>query len=260
MDETNNGEMVPLDPAANEQGQAQPDSGEALLLARMLLGLLLVGGEELLTRLQAMQSELEAGTELAASDVVAEDATMRELLGYMALGTFVRGQKRLSKGIERGLRFSARTAGRALGLFDRLTDNPLGQPVRRPVEKLLWNLVQEGERSVREGRRETQNARLLAMRSLGDITNDAVDAVSANPELTALIRRIVAQQSAGFADTVVDNTRQVTSTADGLAEGFARRLFLRKPRRELPPSLLAGKPLDMYAPRPESEGAEDNEG
>ena len=185
---------------------------------------------------------------------------MRELLGYMALGTFVRGQKRLSRGIERSIRLSARTTGRALGLFDRLTDNPLGRPVRRPVEKLLWNLVQEGERSVREGRRETQNARLLAIRSLGDITNEAVDAISANPELTALIRRIVAQQSVGLADTMVDNTRQVTSMADGLAEGVARRLFLRKPRRELPPSPLAGKPLDMYAPRPEAEGAEGNEG
>lgn len=260
MGEIDNGEMVPLERAAGKELQVRPDSGEALLLTRMLVGLLLVGGEELLSRLQAAQADLEAGTELAASDVVAEDATMRELLGYMAVGTFVRGQKRLSRGIERSLRFSARATGRALGLFDRLTDNPLGQPVRRPVEKLLWNLVQEGERSVREGRRETQNARLLAIRSLGDITNDAVDAISANPELTALIRRIVAQQGAGFADTVVDNTRQVTSTADGLVEGVARRIFLRKPRRELPPSPLAGKPLDMYEPRPESEGAEDNDG
>jgi hypothetical protein len=144
-------------------------------------------------------------------------------------------------------------------LFDRLTDNPLGRPVRRPVEKLLWNLVQEGERSVREGRRETQNARLLATRSLGDITNEAVDAISANPELTALIRRIVAQQGAGFADTVVDNTRQITTTADAVTEGLVRRLLRRQPRRELPPSPLAGKPLDMYAPNPESEGANDDD-
>lgn len=259
MSQIDNGEMVPLDRAADDQGQTQADSGQALLLTRMLLGLLLVGGEELLSRLQTVQAELEAGTELAASDVVAEDATMRELVGYMAIGTFARGQKRLSKGIERGFRFSARTTGRALGLFDRLTDNPLGRPVRRPVEKLLWNLVQEGERAVREGRREAHNARLLAGRTVGDITNDVIETMAENPELTTLIRRQVGQQSMGFAGTMVDNTRQITTTADAVTEGLVRRLLRRQPRRELPASPLAGKPLDMYAPRPESEGAEDHD-
>jgi len=260
MHDLENGEIVVQDLAIDNQGQPQAESGEALLLPRMLLGLLLVGGDELLSRLKELQAELEAGTELAASEVVAGDLSERELLSYMAIGTLVRGQRRLLGGLQRGAQSSVATAGRVLRLFDQLTDNPLGRPVRRPVEKLLWNLVQEGERVVREGRREVHNARLLATRSLEDIISDAIDAISTNPELTVLIRRIVAQQSVGLADTIVDNTRQVTTTADGVAEGVVRRIFLRKPRRELPPSPLAGQPLDMYTPRPESEGAEDNDG
>jgi hypothetical protein len=259
MDKIDSGEMVPLDRADDGEGQVHSDTGEAVLLTRMLLGLLLVGGEELLTRLQDVQAELEAGTELAVSDVVAEDATMRELLGYMAIGTFVRGQKRLSKGVQRGLRLSVRTTGRALGLFDRLTDNALGQPLRRPIEKLLWNLIQEGEQAVREGRREAHNARLLAGRTVGDITNDVIETIAENPELTTLIRRQVGQQSMGFAGTMVDNTRQIATTADAVTEGLVRRLLRRQSRRELPPSPLAGKPLDMYAPHQESEGAEAND-
>jgi len=185
--------IVPLDTTDDDVGPPQAETGEGLLLARFLLGLLLVGGDELLSRLKELQAELEAGTELAASEVVTGDLSERELLRYMAIGTLVRGQKRLLRGLQRGARSSARTAGRALRLFGRLTDNPLGRPVRRPVKKLLWNLVDEGERVVRDGRREAHNARLLAVRSLDDITDDAGDAISTNPKLTALIRGIVAQ-------------------------------------------------------------------
>jgi hypothetical protein len=243
----------------NEDLLVPEESEERHLVTPFLLGILLLGSDQLLAHLRAVQTEMERSAELATSELAAGDETMGELLGYLAISTLMRGQKRLSRGIQRGIRFSVGTTGRALGLFDRLTDNPLGRPVRRPVEKLLWNLVQSGEQAVREGRREAHNAKLLAGRTVGDITNAVIEAMAENPELTTLIRRQVGQQSMGFAGTMVDNTRQITTTADALTEGVIRRLLRRQPRRELPPSPLAGKPLDMYAPHPESEGVEDHE-
>jgi hypothetical protein len=57
----------------------------------------------------------------------------------------------------------------------------------------------------------------------------------------------------------MSNSRQLGVSADDLAEGVLRRLLRRKQRRELPPSLLAGKPLTMYDPRNPVQGAQDED-
>jgi hypothetical protein len=44
----------------------------------------------------------------------------------------------------------------------------------------------------------------------------------------------------------MDNTRQVTTTADYVVEGVLRRLLRRPSRQALPPSPLEGKPQEMY--------------
>ncbi len=258
MDDTDRGMIVPLDTTDDDVGPPQAETGEGLLLTRFLLGLLLVGSDELMARLQALQPELEAGTGLAASEVVSEETTTRELLGYMAVGMFIRGQKRLSQGIRRGVRLSVGMTGRALGMVNRLTDNPLGRPVRRPVESFLWNLVQEGERAVREGRAEAQNARLLAGRTLAEITDDLMEYIIENPELMVLIRRQVGEQSTGLASTAASSARQLGAGADGAVEGAVRRLLRRPPRRELPPSSLPGDPQTVYVRRTSS--GEDQDG
>ena len=257
MDDTDRDMIVPLDTTDSDVGPLQAETGEGLLLTRFLLGLLLVGSDELAARLQALQSELEAGTGLAASEIVSEQTTTRELLGYMAVGMFVRGQKRLSRGIRRGVRLSMGMTGRALGIVNRLTDNPLGRPVRRPVESLLWNLVQEGEQAMREGRAEAQNARLLAGRTLAEITDDLMEYIIENPELMVLIRRQVGEQSTGLANTATDSARQLGAGADGAVEGAVRRLLRRPPRRELPPSPLPGNPQTAYVRRTSSGEEQD---
>lgn len=249
--------LVPLDTTDGDVGPPEAEAGEGLLLTRFLLGILLVGSDELTARLQALQSELEAGTGLAASEIASEETTMRELLGYMAVGMFVRGQKRLSRGIRRGVRLSMGMTSRALGIVNRLTDNPLGRPVRRPVESLLWNLVQEGEQAVREGRAEAQNARLLAGRTLAEITDDLMEYIIENPELMMLIRRQVGEQSTGLVSTATSSARQFGAGADGAVEGAVRRLLRRPPRRELPPSSLPGDPQTVYVRRTSLGGAQD---
>ena len=259
MDDTDRGMIVPLETTDDAGGPTQAEAGEGLLLTRFLLGLLLVGSDELMSRLQALQSELEAGTGLAVSEIVSEDTATRDWLGYMAVGMFLQGQKRLSRGIRRGVRLSVGVTGRALGIVNRLTDNPLGRPVRRPVESFLWNLVQEGERAVREGRAEAQNARLLAGRTLAEISDDLMEYIIENPELMVMIRRQVGEQSIGLASTATSSARQLGAGADGAIEGAVRRILRRQPRRELPPSPLPADPQVVYSRRP-SAGEKDDGG
>jgi hypothetical protein len=184
---------------------------------------------------------------------------MAELLGYLTLGLLVRGQKNLSRRIHRRIRRSMEMTRRALGLLNRLTDNALGRPVRQPLERRLWSLVLEGQQAIGEGRREAQHARLLAGRTLAQVTDDLMAYILEDPELVDLIRRQVAEQGAGLTDTAVGNVRQLGAGADDAIEGAVRRLLRRKPRRELPPSSLAGDPQRVYVPGTLSGESDDGE-
>ena len=77
-------------------------------------------------------------------------------------------------------------------------------------------------------------------------------------EVDRLIMELVGQKSVGFASSLMDNLRMLTATADYALEGVQRKLLRRKPRRELPPSILEGKPQTMYSPvRLEEVGQDD---
>jgi hypothetical protein len=245
-------------PGRAGQQAAELSFEDIQLVSRFLLGLAIFGGEELLSRLQNAQQRIEASGDLVAGDVVRDDETMTDLLGYLALGMFVRGQKRLARRINRGIRFSMNTAGWALGTLNRLTDNRLARPFRQPIERRMFELAMEGQQVIYEGRREVHTSRMLAAKTVDETIDEVVQILAENPEVTSAIRQVIAGQGAGLTGTVVGNARQLGISADDLAEGVARRVLRRKPRRELPPSPLAGKPQTMYGSRAAAQGGEDD--
>ena len=250
MDEMDSELTVREEPAGSGQGQPPVGSTEGHLLTRFIVGLLLLGSDELQARLRSLQVEIEAGSSASMGEVVSEDETMGNLLGYLALGMFARGQDRLVRRARQGIRFSKSTAGWALGTLNRLTDNPLGRPFRRPVERRIWNLVQEGEQAINEGRREVVASRVLAARALHETIDEVIQILAENPELTAALQRIVAGQGVSLAGTAVDSARQLGVGADGALEGAVRRLLGRTSRRELPPSAIPGDPQRVYLRQP----------
>jgi hypothetical protein len=76
--------------------------------------------------------------------------------------------------------------------------------------------------------------------------------------LTSAIERVLVGQGSSLTGTAMGSARQLGTSADDLAEGIVRQLLRRKPRRELPPSPLAGLPLTMYEPRNPAEGAQED--
>jgi len=219
------------------------------LLGRLLVGLLYSGGDELLSRLRASSPAVEADVE-AYAGTVPGDETMGEMVSYLALGTMLRGQRRMARRMRRGIDLSKRAAGWALGTADRLTRNRLARPFRQPVERQVWAALLEGQQAIAEGRREARTSRLLAERTVEEAIDDLLDAVIQNPELMASMQRLVRQQSVGLTGTVTNHTRQLTVSADDVAEGIVRRLLRRGPRPAL--SLAPGIPVAS------SDGVEDN--
>lgn len=247
-------------PGGLEGAEAQPGSAQARwtgqeldpegvqLLSRFLMGTVLMGGDELVQRLRFFQEQIEAQPWLLASGHNLDQESTTALLRYLALGLYLRGQKRVRRGVRRGFHVALGTASWALGGLNRLTSTRFTRSLRRSASARLQDLAEETVQIMVEGRREERTARLLAGQTIDDIIDDVLDYVAENPDMQASIRHLIGQQSVGLANVVTDNARSLGASADDIAESLVRRILRRTPRRQLPPSPLAGRPQTMYLP------------
>ena len=215
-------------------------------LSRVLVGLLLLGGDALAQRLREFEAQIEARADVVDQDGSAGDETTWDLVRYLAVGTLVLGQKRIVRGVHEGVLLSMGTADWMADRLDKWTDNRLMRPFRRPIESRWRRMKQQAGLIIEEGRLEEQNSRLLASHTADEIMDEIMEYVARDPELALLVREQIAAQSSGLAEVVAGNTREVTVAADEAVEGVVRRFLRRKPRGALPPSPYLGKPQAMY--------------
>lgn len=229
--------------------QGQPLEFENLqLLSRLVIGFLFLGGDELMQRLRFLQRQIDEEPRLSGSGMRPEEESSLDFMRYLAMGLFVRGEKTVARGVQAGVRLSMGTAAKVLGGLNRLTDNRITHPLRRPAEARLRKLGDEALQIINEGRREDQNARLLAGRTAADVIDEVLAYVIEDPELYRVLTAAVGQQGAGLANLVSENARSAAASGDSAAEGFIRRLLRRTPRKQLPPSPLRGEPQTIYTP------------
>lgn len=217
---------------------------------RLVVGLLSSGSGELLRRLDELQEEVLTDPGVVPRDVISQPPSNQDALRYLTIALLLRGQRRLTNTVRDGAR-----GGRALTrgavrwtvrTLDRLTDNPLGRPLRRPITRRARQWEQQLAQLIQEGEIEEETSKVLASESVGLIIDQVVDLVADNPELDRILADLVSQKGAGYATIMADNTRTLTAVADDVTDALLRRLLRRKPLRELPPSILEGKPQTMY--------------
>lgn len=250
VDADNNQVVAPgitTDADSSQPGQPTTAEFEKMqLLSRFLLGIALVGSDGFLSLLRDMQLDIQAAPDLIERTIAPGSYTRSEAMRYLGIGLFVRGQKRIARGIRWGVQTSLSTAGWAFNRLNRAADNQLTRPVRRPLESQAESLARELRPIIEEGRFEEQNARLLAGETVSEMIDQILDFVANNPELQDFITDLIGHQSTSLASVVGDNARQLSVVSDNLAEGVMRGIFRRKPRREMPPSPLLGQPQTMY--------------
>ena len=234
-------------PSQNPEHQAS----RLELVTRLVVGLLSSGSGELLRRLDELQDEVLADPGVVPRDSVTQPTSNRDALRYLIIALLLRGQRRVTNSVSSGAR-----GGRALSMgavrwtartLDRLTDNPVGRPVRRPITRRARRWEQQLALLIQEGEIEEETSKVLASESVGLIIDQIVEIVAENPELDRMLAELVSQKSVGYATVMADNTRTLTATADDITDAVLRKLLRRRPRRELPPSLLEGKPQTMYS-------------
>ena len=229
---------------------AARQAGRVEFATRLVVGLLSSSSGELWRRLEELQEEVLADPGVVPGEVATQPTSNRDALRYVTIALLLRGQRRITDSIgdgARGGRALSRNAVRwTVRALDRLTDNPLGRPVRKPIAKRARQWEQQLAQLIQEGEIAEETSKVLAHESVGLIIDQVVDLVAENPELDRMIADLVSQKGAGYATVMADNTRTLTAVADDVTDALLRRLLRRKPLRELPPSVLEGKPQTMY--------------
>jgi hypothetical protein len=225
------------------------DDPSLQLLMRFLVGSAVVGVEELLSRVRRWDEQTPADP-LSAGGRDLKEATNLDLARYLIVGSLIWGRRQMVRTVRSNLIGSPGKPPVLLQSIDRATTRWPLSSLREPFKRAAASLSAMAEQRIREGWREEQAARWLASNTIGEIIDDFIDHISENPQLVALVREQINQQSIGLASTVRDTGREWSVTGDDLVEVIVRRLLRRRPRSELPGS-------SPIVPTP---GAEDRRG
>ena len=238
------------EPAQRDGDSLARDKDSLALALRFLVGLLALGSDEAARRLQEMQRQLDEDPALWSSESPVGNKTLRRQAWHLGIGMMRRGQRRLRRGYD----LSRRAVGRVSSASARWGGSLLARPVHRPIEARLAQWRKEAALIEIEGEIEEQKGRALATGTLAALILEIMDEIAKNPELLDFVQELLGQQGVGMAESVMDNARSLTLTADDAADGLLRWLLRRTPRRELPPSPVEGQSQTMYAPTAKVEG------
>ena len=217
-------------------------------VARLGLGLALIGSEELGKALQRAESHVDqVSTSMDQIDDISPDAEIDQIR-HLAIGSAIGLQKRAAHRIKQGVRLSLRASGAVFGTFYALTDNRLMRPMQKPVDQFLTVLAKETDQALRAGKMEEERSKSMAKQTVGGLVDTGIDAIADNPKVTHLITEQLGAQSVGMIGLLLDAFRRGTANADDIVEQIVRKIFFLSPREELPPSPIEGKPQYMYLP------------
>lgn len=212
---------------------AAGDGGQLELLARFIVGALVLGGEELTKR--ARRWEDRAPTEVGplAGGQPREEAGYGDLARYLVIGMAGYGYRTAARLARGALSTSGGVAAPVVRGVDRLTGSFLLRPFRRPLSGVVGWAKGMSRDWIDEGWREEQISRWIAANAIPEIVDDVIHIISQNPELAELVRNQISQQSLGMASSVVDTSRKLSGIGDDVTENIVRRLLLRGRRAEI---------------------------
>jgi hypothetical protein len=208
---------------------------------RLLVGLALIGGDELLKRVQTLEHTI--------STTPPDPAEIEERIRTSPTGQHIPDDVRHAL---IGMAFDVQdqirvTTPRLLSMSDEVLSS-----VTRPVENLLNHLPivgalnksigqqvdvlqRRGEKRLQRwitiGQREEARSRVLADMTANRIVDDFIDYLADKPE----VQDLITGQTTGLAGEVLNEVRERTVSGDSFLEGIVRALLRKAPRAELAP-------------------------
>ncbi|HTP11564.1 MAG TPA: hypothetical protein VMP08_25095 [Anaerolineae bacterium] len=208
---------------------------------RLLVGLALVGSDELLKRLQMLEhtidtqpfdrAEMQAHIRTSPTGQHIPDDIRYALIGLaFELQDQVRVQTpRLLAAADQIISDVTRPAQSVLNHL------PIVGPLSRTLGLQYDAMQKRGEDRLRRwiaiGQREEARSRVLADQTFTRIVDDVIDYLADKPE----VQDLIAGQTTGLAGEVLNEVRERTVSGDSFLEGIVRAVLRKAPRAELPP-------------------------
>ncbi len=203
---------------------------------RLLVGLALIGGDELLKRLEMLEHTLDT-TPPDPEEIAARIRTS-------PTGRYIPADIRHAL---IGLAFEVQEQVRIQTPHVLAAADQIISDMTRPVQSILSHipfvgslsksigLQKRGEdrlkRWIAIGQQEEARSRVLADQTYNQILNDIIDYLADKPE----VQNLIAGQTTGLAAEVLDEVRERTVSGDSFLEGIVRAVLRKTPRAELPP-------------------------
>ncbi len=193
--------------------QKDPDLAAYHSLVRMVVGSVLVGSDELLTRARAWEEEHPIqnairGPQKAESDIV--------LLRHLLVGAIFHGPELIS----RPLLSIADTTDRVLGLASSLVGPFMRIPIFRPIQKRWKSRRHQVEALVaywvETGRQEEPYSKAMAQDLIPAIIDDVVLSLSENQAIQTLIQVQVGM----YLKHVIDNPAEMDDLVQTVADRY----------------------------------------
>lgn len=224
---------LPPPGAADEVAEGDKDRAQIELLARFILGALVLGSEELTKRARRWEDRAPAEAGPLAGGQRREEAGYGDLVRYLVIGLTGYGYSAAARLARSALSTSGGVAAPVVRGVDRLTGSFLLRPFRRPLSDAVGWTKGMSRGWIDEGWREEQISRWIAANAIPEIVDDFIHIISQNPELAELVSNQIGQQSLGMASSVVDTSRKLSAIGDDVTENIVRRILLRGRRAEI---------------------------
>ncbi len=210
-------------------------------ITRLMVGLALIGSDELLKRLQTLEYTLAANPP--------DPQDMADKIRTSPTGQFIPDEVRhaligLAFEVQQQVRVNTprllNSADQIIRDLTRPAQSILGHlPIVGALSKALGvqydDLQRRGEDRVKRwiaiGQREEARSRLIADQTYNRIVDDFINYLGDKPE----VQQLIAGQTTGLAGEVLDEVRERTVSGDSFLEGIVRAVLRKTPRAELPP-------------------------
>jgi hypothetical protein len=208
---------------------------------RLLVGLALIGGDELLKRLEIIEHTLTTAPPdpREMTERIRQTPTGQHIpddIRHALIGLAFEVQDQVRLQTPRLLAAADQiVSGLTKPAQSILNHIPIVGPLSKSIGLQYDTLQKRGEdrlkRWITIGQREEARSRVLAGQAYEQIVNDVIDYLADKPE----VQELIAGQTTGLAGEVLDEVRERTVSGDSFLEGIVRAVLRKTPRAELPP-------------------------
>ncbi len=208
---------------------------------RVLVGFALIGGDELLKRLQMLERDFDAlppdPKEIAGRIRTSPTGQyIPDEIRHALIGLAFEAQEQVRVQTPRLLAAADQIISDVTRPAQSILNHiPLVGSLSRSLGLQYDTLQKRGEdrlnRWIAIGQREEARSRVLADQTFTKIVDDVISYLADKPE----VQELITGQTTGLAGEVLDEVRERTVSGDSFLEGIVRAVLRKTPRAELPP-------------------------